>query len=624
MKYLIGEIGFSLLIAGLIGLLIGWMISQLLKSSSLRRAGNHHAGELRDREHEISRLRSELHRRDAGGRSTGSRSTGDRSRRAASNTHRERATGKEVGSRSDQMAKDTARRTANDTARVKRPAIPQPGSSAASKSAGNYSVAAKSMRDNSASLRVRQSSASESSNKGMSQAVDDEAYAKIKALAALGERDRQLQYAHVSAPAQADTKNIDQYQKLLDQKNTQVDDLQRKIRDLLAAQSKATSVSSSSNVRERQLQSNYEHESYEKVRAFAGWGEAERKLSLLSIGNTDSAPDVESDLSPLRDKIGQQDAIITDLRNRLASQQQQYDSSRLEYERKISTTTLRADAGNDNSRVEVESYKRKVSDLERAAQNRIKEFNTTLESRNQEYDRLGNRLEELRKQVADRDAQIIKLKRDVESNLSFKSTADSDLNKYREQLGSLEIDIKERDASIARLQGKADELDNSNIAIREMEDRLAGFTRTSEETSKKYEGIINEQRNRIAELESNIGNLRDTVAQRDKEIIPLKQKLEEDENKLTTVTADVNRFRTEVSGRDSELKKLKFDLDALRKAETSLKRDKSDADSKVVNLSKELESARKATADARGHLFSSIVFSLGDLREGCWFLKGVR
>jgi len=70
MKYLIGEIGFSLLIAGLIGLIIGWLINQLIRSRALRRNSNHYEGVLHDREREISQLRSELR---AGGGARGAR-----------------------------------------------------------------------------------------------------------------------------------------------------------------------------------------------------------------------------------------------------------------------------------------------------------------------------------------------------------------------------------------------------------------------------------------------------------------------------------------------------------------------------------------------------------------------
>jgi len=411
-------------------------------------------------------------------------------------------------------------------------------------------------------------------NKGdsnLKRALDDEAYSKIKALAALGERDRQLQYSYNHSKVTKTTKSdVNQYQKLLEQKNTQVDDLQRKVRDLLAAQSKSTAAASSaSTVREKQLKSNYEIESYEKVRAFAGWGEAERKLSLVKPEA--QAPDTE--LAPLRRRTEQQESIIVDLRKRLDLQQKQSEEARRSADQKYSLlqrqnetdiATLRADASDDSARVEVDSYKRKVSELELAGQNRIKEFNTTLEKRNQEYDQLGNRLEDLRKQVVDRDGQITTLKSEVEKNRQLKTTTEADINKYREKVGALEIDLKERDATIVRLQGTAADLEQSNVAVRDMENRLAGFTRDSEQTSKKYEGVITEQRGRISELESDVINLKNTVTDKEKEIVPLRQAVKDGENKISTVTADVNRFRTEVTGKSSELKKVEQQLAAAK------------------------------------------------------------
>ena len=86
-----------------------------------------------------------------------------------------------------------------------------------------------------------------------------------------------------------------------------------------------------SSVRERQLLTNVEQESYEKVRAFAGWGEAERKLSLVE--NVKPEPDPE--VGPLRRRAEQQDAMIADLRKRIDLQQQQADEARRETERKL-------------------------------------------------------------------------------------------------------------------------------------------------------------------------------------------------------------------------------------------------------------------------------------------------
>ena len=404
MKYLIGEIGFSLLVAGLIGLIVGWLINQFIKSRALSRNTYHYEGALQDREREISRLRSELHsgRGERGGaRGNSSRDhsgyTADGARRASSR-HLPRdasvggskqspgpqsASGKSTQSTSAsgrsgvsarpgiKSTRTTETRTTETrtTETIRRPAIGQPG---------KYSVAAKGIRGDSASLSVP---ARSENTKELKRQLDDEAYSKVKALAALGERDRQLQYSYNHAPAtKTSNSDVAQYQKLLEQKNTQVDDLQRKVRDLLAAQSKSsaasTAASGATSMREKQLKTNYEIESYEKVRAFAGWGEAERKLSLMQP----EAPAPDLELAPLRRRAEQQESIIVDLRKRLEMQQKQSEDARRNAEKKYSLlqrqnetdiATLRADVGDDSARVEVDSYKRKVSDLELAGQNRI-------------------------------------------------------------------------------------------------------------------------------------------------------------------------------------------------------------------------------------------------------------
>jgi len=141
----------------------------------------------------------------------------------------------------------------------------------------------------------------------------------------------------------------------------------------------------------------------------------------------------------------------------------------------------------------------------------------------------------LRKQVVERDGQITELRAEVEKNRKLRTTSEADINKYREQVGALEIDLKERDATIVRLQGSATELEKSNVAVQDMENRLAGFTRDTELTSKKYEGVISEQRGRITELESNITDLKKTVGDKEKEIVPLRKAVKDGESKISTV-----------------------------------------------------------------------------------------
>ena len=60
MKYLIGEIGFSILIAGLIGLFFGWLLSRFLRSRSLAESRQVMISDIRKRDQEIDRLRYEL------------------------------------------------------------------------------------------------------------------------------------------------------------------------------------------------------------------------------------------------------------------------------------------------------------------------------------------------------------------------------------------------------------------------------------------------------------------------------------------------------------------------------------------------------------------------------------
>ena len=190
MKWLIGEIGVSLLIASLIGLLVGWMISHFFRSRALGQNRNRYEGALHERDREIRRLRSDLQGRSRRSGRPASARPGSAPRPATprqaptqASTQAGVASGRAPIARPPMQKPapaSSARATESTKTSTKRPAIGQPG---------KYAVAAKDMRGDSASLRVRSDAVSQANKK----AVDDEAYAKIKAFAALGERDRQLQ-----------------------------------------------------------------------------------------------------------------------------------------------------------------------------------------------------------------------------------------------------------------------------------------------------------------------------------------------------------------------------------------------------------------------------------------------
>jgi len=270
MKWLIGEISGLVLIASLIGLLVGWLISHFLRSRTVSRTSNRYEGALYERDREISRLRSDLNHESRGR----SRAEAELRRPRQANGAAESRSGVTAGSSRTSTVVKTAK---GDMSSVKRPALESSGKvnttvkRPALGQPGKYSVAAKELKGDSASLRVR----SDASQAGKLSA-DDEAYRKIKALAELGERDRQLQYTYsqtgATSVSTSNSKNIDQYQKLLAQKNTQVNDLQRKVRELLASQSKTPEPVGISSVRERQLLSNVEQENLMRrsVRSPAG------------------------------------------------------------------------------------------------------------------------------------------------------------------------------------------------------------------------------------------------------------------------------------------------------------------------------------------------------------------
>ena len=214
MKWLIGEIGVSLLIASLIGLLVGWMISQFFRSRALGQNRNRYEGALHERDREIRRLRSDLQHRGSG---RGPAARGPKPPRTAAPRPANAGTGVPPARSSAPSVKrpplaKPSPTTESTKVSTTRPAIGQPG---------KYAAVAKDMRGDSATLRVK----TDKQTSGVDQkAADDQTYAKIKAFAELGERDRQLQYAYTPAPKPekvvdpSATKALDQYQKLLEQR----------------------------------------------------------------------------------------------------------------------------------------------------------------------------------------------------------------------------------------------------------------------------------------------------------------------------------------------------------------------------------------------------------------------
>ena len=276
------------------------------------------------------------------------------------------------------------------------------------------------------------------------------------------------------------------------------------------------------------------------------------------------------------------------------------------------------------SRAEIESYQRKLNEVERASQSRIRDFNTTLQARNREYDQLGERLERLRAQLAEKDAKLAELKGDLENTGKRKVSSDTEANQYREQLGEAQIELKELKTRVATLKSERDELSAAVAETGDVEKQLADFTASTEETSRKFEQIIVDQRKKISDYESRIQEANSEhasqVAKYDAQIESLSQTLDDTQSKQQAALAEVNRLKSEQLKKDSEisglskelqqsstvyqskqaevlqLKSSVGELDVVRKA----LRERQAAE---VDLSKQLEETRKKQTDlTRSHV----------------------
>lgn len=148
----------------------------------------------------------------------------------------------------------------------------------------------------------------------------------------------------------------------------------------------------------------------------------------------------------------------------------------------------------------------------------IRDFNTTLEARNREYDELGKRLEDLRGNIKQKDSQFVQLKAELDKQEREKATRETNANKWREELRGLKIAVEEKESNIVSLRSRAGELEQSGKHVKEMETQLAEVIRSTEASAKKFESIILEQRKKLEVSEQEIASLKGLSARRESDL----------------------------------------------------------------------------------------------------------
>ncbi len=743
MDYLIGEIGILVLVPGFIGLLIGLLMMYRFKTHAVARTRQQFTGQIRNREKEIDRLRSDLHH----------------VKKIRSGNNQDRKSGRY--SESVSVAREMSGQSASLTVK------PQPASGKSSNQ--NKSSASDSRRGPAERPEKHKAGAAEATAKSRENpdhdkksSADDEAFAKIQALASLGEKERQLQTLTGESGTQTARFNsaIQKYQKNLEQKNRQVEQLQLKLQELMSVktQSQPSTAGPAASDQSRLLKLTAEDESYAKLQALASLGEAERKLSSLEnvarpednelialrrhsaqqealiqnlqkrlniqqnqaaisrqelerkaskasgvAANVDNAKHYEREkqltaaldkeafgksqalaklgeaerrivelqqseaqeikhrIIPLERRAEQQESIIGDLKKRLEVERNQSDVMKQGYERKLrelhqnsantasvaagiaalpggglqkqiddesfakvkalatvgelqrklaeretvkstdhELTPLRRRAEQQESIIgdlrkrldiqqkhsetlkqqyeqklrnnpagssaEVDSYRRKLLEAERATQSRIKDFNATLEARNNEYDQLGLRLDESHQQIALKDSQLSQLTTELELRVKERSEGAAERNQMREKLGALDIQLHEKDASLKTMKARIAELERRTADVQETEKQLADFTVSTEKSAQKFEAVILEQRNRIEKYESDIARLRaernDNKNQFEHQILSLKSIADEQTTANARQSQEISRFRSATTGKDTQISDLSRQLRA--------------------------------------------------------------
>jgi len=334
MQYLIGEIGISLLIASLIGVLVGWFLRYFSHRNMLELKRSGWTREIRQRDEEIEHLRAELHHMKttwrqvddsrpgigiAGSRGSGiggardakdAISAGSESSIRASSARqsgaaltRTRKTETITASTNLSVAAPSAASNASNIARSKN--TPRANKSAepidekdlvrilAKK---NQQVDALQKQIKNLVLNREKVGNRYSSQSALAaRASDDETYAKLQAIAAVGETERKLKIAAKSTSADsseliASRRRAEQQDSLIQNLRKQLETQQQRAQAMLHAQNKAASARSH-GIDDKQisrLKSQAEDETYAKVQALAALGQAERQISATKSGNSDS------------------------------------------------------------------------------------------------------------------------------------------------------------------------------------------------------------------------------------------------------------------------------------------------------------------------------------------------
>ena len=149
------------------------------------------------------------------------------------------------------------------------------------------------------------------------------------------------------------------------------------------------------------------------------------------------------------------------------------------------------------------------------------------------------------------------MKEELEQTVKQRITTETEANRYREQLGERQIQLNELNTRVNSLTIERDGLSQYKREAGDVEKQLADFTKSTEETSAKFEQIIVDQRRKITVYETRIKELevqyQSQVSEYDAKLKSLSNTLDATQAKQQAASADVSRLRAEQQKKDTEI-----------------------------------------------------------------------
>ncbi|OED39603.1 hypothetical protein AB833_14480 [Chromatiales bacterium (ex Bugula neritina AB1)] len=525
MRYLIGEIGISLLAAGLIGLIVGWLMSRYFKTRSIDRSRRELEECIRVRDDEIDLLQSDLQEAEHS-LAEAANSTPQHKEEAVVESLPDNQSAEPL--KKDVVNKIVAQETATpvkETLEETDPAQARASDSSSDKTALD-SVTEKyqkvldqknrqveqlhekirelmsSVGPRSAPLR---SARNDDQQRILKKTVEEESFAKLQALAALGETERKLTHLEgMDRPQDNELTALRRY-------SMQQEALTRNLQKRLDIQQSQTSTI---------------HQSYQRKIHAAAQVDLKRRSELT----------VQSQqVVPLERRAEQQASIIHSLNKRLEIERENSLAMKQAFERKLAQSAAGAVAQSDTG--PDKQLKQQLEDANFAKAQALAAVGE-LERRLEVHDSSGTTDTEvlpLHHKAEQQESIIQGLRKDLEILQSQNST----------QRQEYERKLRGREADLAGLRAEKSGR-NAEVSEAELDSykrRLLEAERSSQSRIKDFNAILEARNKEYDQLGIRLEELRETISGKDAQLAEQKIELEARVREKADGAVEFNRLR---------------------------------------------------------------------------------